>query len=162
MSKNSLRAILSPRREETIAVNLLGQIRLVAALLPHLLTKPRGAILTVSSALAFVPFVATPTYCATKAAIHSYSMSLRKQLKNTGVDVIEIIPPYVQSHLSGEQQATDPNAMPVGEFADEVMRILTTQSEATEIVVERAKSVRYAAESGALDKVFAHVNSMEI
>jgi uncharacterized oxidoreductase len=69
--------------EETIATNLLAPIRLTAALLPHFLTKPKAAVLTVSSGLAFVPMVATPTYSATKAAVHGYSMALREQLKDT-------------------------------------------------------------------------------
>ena len=63
--------------EATIATNLLGPIRLTAALLPHLQRQPKAAVLTVSSGLAFVPKASTPTYSATKAAIHSYSQSLR-------------------------------------------------------------------------------------
>ncbi|MDF2799243.1 MAG: short-chain dehydrogenase/reductase [Devosia sp.] len=86
-----------PVAEATVATNLLGPIRLTAALLPHLLAQPRAAVLTVSSGLAFVPKASTPTYSATKAAIHSYSQSLRHQLRHTGVEVIELAPPYVQT-----------------------------------------------------------------
>ena len=70
--------------ERTIATNLLGPIRLTAALLPRLRAQPRAAILMVLSGLAFVPMAATPTYSATKAAIHSYSISLRHQLRGAG------------------------------------------------------------------------------
>src|SRR5205085_7397964 len=110
--------------ETIVTTNLLGPIRLTAALLPSLRKQQRATIMTVSSGLAFVPLAMTPTYCATKAAIHSYSQSLRYQLKDTNVEVIEIIPPYVQTTLMGEQQANDPQAMPLNEFIAEVMEIL--------------------------------------
>ncbi|PZM17184.1 SDR family oxidoreductase [Rhizobium tubonense] len=145
--------------EETIATNLLGPIRLTAALLPHLQRQPQAAILTVSSGLAFVPMVLTPTYSATKAAIHSYSMSLRRQLEGTAVDVIEIVPPYVQTTLMGDHQASDPMAMPLDEFIAEVMEILSTRPDAAEVVVERCKPLRFAAENGNLDGLFQAINS---
>lgn len=145
--------------EETVLTNLLGPIRLTAALLPHLLRQERSTILTVSSGLAFVPLAATPTYSATKAAIHSYSMSLREQLKGTSTEVIEIAPPYVQTELMGTHQASDPRAMPLGEFIAEVMEILSTQPDATEIIVERCKPLRFAAENGNLQAVFQTLNS---
>ncbi len=94
--------------EAIVATNLLGPIRLTATLLPMLLSKPRAAIMTVSSGLAFVPLAVTPTYCATKAAIHSYTQSLRYQLQHTSVEVLELIPPYVQTELLGSEQLTDP------------------------------------------------------
>jgi uncharacterized oxidoreductase len=146
--------------EQTINTNLLGPIRLTAALLPHLRAQPRAAILTVSSGLAFVPMAATPTYSATKAAIHSYSMSLRHQLRGTAVEVIEIAPPYVQTHLMGEQQASDPNAMPLEDFITEVMQILSSQPDIAEVVVGRCIPLRFAAENGKLDATFQAVNSM--
>jgi len=98
--------------EAIVTTNILGPIRLTAALLPLLQNQPHSAIFTVSSGLAFVPNAATPTYSATKAAIHSYSVSLRHQLKSTTTEVIEIIPPYVQTQLTGEQQTIDPRAYP--------------------------------------------------
>ena len=69
-----------PTAEETIAINLLGPIRLTHALLPHLTARKDAVLMTVSSGLAFVPLALTPTYSATKAAIHSWSQSLRLQL----------------------------------------------------------------------------------
>lgn len=134
--------------EATIATNLLGPIRLTAALLPQLEKQPHAAILTVSSGLAFTPMAITPTYCATKAAIHSWSQSLRYQLKSTNIQVIEIAPPYVQTELMGSAQASDPRAMPLKDFIAEVIQILKTQPNATEVLVERVKPLRFAEASG--------------
>jgi len=145
--------------EETIATNLLGPIRLTTALLPHLLKQPRATVLTVSSGLAFVPLAATPTYSATKAAIHSWSIGLREQLKSTSVEVVEIAPPYVQTELLGPHQAVDPAAMPLAEFISEVMTILETQPEANEVIVERCKPLRHAEANGQFAQVFAALNA---
>lgn len=143
--------------EDTIATNLLGPIRLTAALLPHLLKQERAAILTVSSGLAFVPLATTPTYSATKAAIHSWSMALREQLKATPVEVIEIAPPYVQTELLGPQQAVDPAAMPLAEFTAEVMSLLESAPASGEVIVERCKPLRFAAENGQVGTIFAQL-----
>lgn len=145
--------------EETVATNLLGPIRLTSALLPHLLKQKRAAILTVSSGLAFVPLATTPTYSATKAAIHSWSMALREQLKATSVEVIEIAPPYVQTELLGPQQAVDPAAMPLAEFTAEVMSLLESAPASGEIIVERCKPLRFAAENGQVAAIFAQLNA---
>lgn len=136
--------------EATVTTNLLGPIRLTAALLPHLTAQPHGALMTVSSGLAYLPLAMTPTYCATKAAMHSYTESLRYQLKDTPLQVLELAPPYVQTELMGERQASDPHAMPLKDFIDEVMTILATQPEVSEILVERVKPLRFAA--GGSDK----------
>jgi len=134
--------------EAIIATNLLGPIRLTAALLPWLVTKPDGVIMAVSSGLAFVPLSMTPTYCATKAAIHSYAQSLRYQLRQTPVQVIELIPPYVQTELMGARQASDPNAMPLREFVSETMQILKKSPDTAEVCVERVVPLRRAEANG--------------
>ncbi len=144
--------------EATIATNLLGPIHLTAALLPTLLAQPRATIMNVTSGLAFVPLAMTPTYSATKAAIHSYTQSLRYRLQGSAVEVLELIPPYVQTGLMGERQANDPRAMPLGEYIIEVMEILQTQPEAMEICVERVKPLRFAERSGNYDAFFQHFN----
>ena len=146
--------------EATITTNLLGPIRLTAALLPQLLSQPHAAIMTVSSGLAFVPLAMTPTYGATKAAIHSYTQSLRYQLKDTNVQVIELIPPYVQTDLMGKRQANDPNAMPLADFISEVMGLLKSSPDADEICVERVKSRRFAEANGGYDAFFQQMNDM--
>src|SRR6202050_4061311 len=144
--------------EATIATNLLGPIRLTAALLPLLLKQPRAAIMTVTSGLAFVPMAMTPTYCATKAAIHSYTQSLRYQLRDTSVQVLELIPPYVQTELGGTHQANDPNAMPLKDFITETMKILKSSPDSAEICVERVKPLRFAEANGGYDAFFKNFN----
>ena len=131
--------------EAMITTNLLGPIRLTAALLPHLARRPAAAIVTVTSGLAFVPLASAPTYSATKAAMHSWSESLRYQLKDTKVEVIELPPPYVQTELTGAHQASDPRAMPLPEFVEESMRLLAAASTPQEVLVERVKPLRFAA-----------------
>jgi len=134
--------------EAIITTNLLGPIRLTAALLPQLQKQPQATIMTVSSGLAFIPMAITPTYCATKAAIHSWSQSLRYQLKSTNVEVVELAPPYVQTELMGSAQAADPRAMPLNDYLNEVIEIIKTQPNTTEILVERVKPLRFAEHSG--------------
>jgi uncharacterized oxidoreductase len=142
--------------EQIVAINLLGPIRLTAALLPLLQKQPKSTVMTVSSGLAFVPLALTPTYCATKAAIHSYTQSLRYQLKGTATEVLELIPPYVQTDLMHGK--ADPRAMPLDKFIAEVMDILKNQPDAVEICVENVKPLRLAAEKGMYDKVFNGMN----
>jgi uncharacterized oxidoreductase len=142
--------------EATININLLGPIRLTAALIRQLMSQPHGAILNVSSALAMVPAAMLPTYCASKAAIHSYTQSLRYQLRDTSLQVIEIVPPWTQTELQGER-GMHPKAMPLNEYISETMSILTSSPEATEIVVERAKPMRFA-ERGDYDEFFTKYN----
>jgi uncharacterized oxidoreductase len=143
--------------EAIITTNLLGPIRLTAALLPLLGKQPYSAIMNVSSGLAFVPLAPTPTYCATKAAIHSYTQSLRYQLKSTTTEVLELIPPYVATNLM--RGASDPRAMPLAEYIAEVMEILKTQPDVKEICVERVMGLYGAAASGHYDAVFNGLNA---
>jgi uncharacterized oxidoreductase len=143
--------------EATIATNLLGPIRLTAALLPHLQKQPHSAIINVSSGLAFLPLTLTPTYCATKAAIHSYTLSLRYQLRTTTTEVIELIPPYVQTHLM--DGAEDPRAMPLAAYIAEAMQIFKTQPTPAEICVENVKPLRFSAENGKFDFIFQALNA---
>jgi uncharacterized oxidoreductase len=85
--------------ETMVATNLVGPIQLTAALLPGLRKQPCSTLMAVTSGLGFVPIASVPTYCATKAGLHAYMQALRYQLKSTTVDVIEVIPPYVQTNL---------------------------------------------------------------
>ena len=143
--------------EAIVTTNLLGPIRLTAVLLPHLEKQPHAAILNVSSGLAFLPLALTPTYCATKAAIHSYTLSLRYQLRATRIEVLELVPPYVQTDLMNG--AEDPRAMPLAQFIAEVMEILKQQPTPKEICVENVKPLRHAAESGSFDQIFNGLNA---
>lgn len=148
--------------EATILTNLLGPIRLINALLPLFQKQKKATVMNVTSGLAFIPLAATPTYCATKAAVHSYTESLRHQLKDTEIEVLELAPPYVATHLMGDHQAEDPRAMPLEEFISEVMEILKSNPEATEILVKRVEPLRFAASGGIENygKVFKGLNAM--
>jgi uncharacterized oxidoreductase len=150
----------SAKAEAMITTNILGPIRLTSALLPHLLKQSRATIINVSSGLAFVPLPSGPTYSATKAALHSYTQSLRFQLKDTPVEVLEIIPPYVQTELGGPSQAVDPRAMPLKDFIAETMQILKSQPEATENIVENVKPLRFAEATGSYDKAFERLSQL--
>ena len=143
--------------EAIIATNLLGPIRLTHALMPQLLAQPQAAIITVSSGLAFVPLAATPTYSASKAAIHSWTQSLRHQLSGTGVRVHELAPPAVQTDLMPGQKDS-PHAMPFEAFIDEVMSILAQAPVPDEILVQRVLGFRLAEAQGRHAETFAMLN----
>lgn len=141
--------------ERMVVTNVLGPIRLINALVDHLSAQKDACIINVSSGTAFVPYPASPTYSASKAAIHSYTAAIRPLLK-VRVEVIEIVPPQVQTELT-PGQSQDPNSMPLDGFADEVMTLLHgdgTQSPA-EICVERVRYFRDAERTGNFDEVLA-------
>ena len=143
--------------EATIATNLLGPIRLTAALLPHLRRQCEATVLNLTSGLAFVPRAETPTYGATKAAMHSYTQSLRFLLRNTTVKVIELVPPLIATDLMPGQRH-NPRAMPLDQFIQESLALLAAEGQAPEILVERVKMQRNAEIRGDFDKVFAMIN----
>ncbi len=141
--------------EATVVTNLLGPIRMIDALVDHLSAQPDAAIVNMTSGLAFVPLPKTPTYSATKAALHSYTVALRVQLKDR-VEVIEIAPPAVRTELTPGQSTRD-GYMPLDAFADEVMALLTAQPTPTEVLVENVRFLRNAEAEGhyaqALDRL---------
>jgi uncharacterized oxidoreductase len=142
--------------EAIITTNLLGPIRLTAVLLPLLQKQSTSTVMNVSSGLAFVPLALTPAYCATKAALHSYTLSLRYQLKATKIEVLELVPPYVATDLMGG--ASDPRAMPLKDYIAETMEILKSQPGSGEICVKNVEPLRGAVESGKFDAVFQGFN----
>ncbi len=144
--------------EATITTNLLGPIRLIDALVEHLAATPNAAIVNVTSGLAFVPLVTTPTYNATKAAMHSYTVSLRAVLEGK-VEVIELAPPAVQTELT-PGQSQRPGYQPLEEFADEVMALFGQVPTPTEVLVERVKPLRFAEREGQFEEVLAHLTAM--
>lgn len=127
--------------EAMIETNLLGAVRLTSALLPLLQGKPGATIINVSSTQAFVPLPFSPIYCATKAALHAWTFGLRLQLAEAGIDVIEIIPPAVQTELT-PGQSTSEYAMPLDAFISETMALLRYSPPLSEICVEQARSWR--------------------
>ena len=128
--------------EATVATNLLGPIRLWAAWADFLTAKEEATLITVSSGLAFTPLALTPTYDATKSAIHALSDAWRLQLAGTGVQVIELVPPAVQTDLMPGPNT--PNAMPLDDYLTETVALLEQHPDATEILVERVKPLRFS------------------
>lgn len=122
----------------TVDTNLLGPIRMTSALIEHLKTRQNAVVAYTSSVLAFVPLAVTGIYSATKAALHSYILSQRFMLRNTGVRVLEIAPPWVRTELMNSQEAEQ--AMPLDQFIAETMVVLGTDQD--EILVESAKAFR--------------------
>jgi uncharacterized oxidoreductase len=103
-----------------IETNLSGPIRMVKTFLPHLKTKAAAAIVNVTSGLAFTPLPSSPVYCATKAGLHSYTLSLRVQMKNTKVKVFELAPPATETELLGHLDATDRKGISIMNVTDMV------------------------------------------
>lgn len=132
--------------EESVAINLLGTIRMTYAFLPQLAKKKNSVIINVSSSLAFVPFPIAMTYSATKAAVHAFTEGLRVQLADTSVRVIELAPPGVRTTLFGQE--SDEQAMPLEDFLDETLTLLHSEPTPKEIIVERAKFFRTAEATG--------------
>ena len=141
--------------DETVAINLLGTIRLAAAVLPHLLKQPAATFVTVSSGLAFVPLAATPTYSATKAAIHSWTQALRTQLAGTSVKVVEWAPPAVATDLM-PGHAENPNSMPLADFTAESLALFEAGHDA--VLVERVKFLSGAEGRGDYAEVYRALN----
>lgn len=139
--------------EDTVATNLLGTIRVTTAFLPFLIGKDDAVVMTVSSGLAYVPLPATPTYSATKAAVHSFTEALRVQVADSGVQVIELVPPATATTLMGLDKS--PIAMPVEDFLTEVMTLLETRPDADQVLVERVHRQRFAVADGTYDAVLA-------
>ncbi|MGP4052234.1 SDR family oxidoreductase [Streptomyces sp. 2A115] len=154
-----LESVLDPAglqvAEDHVATNLLGTIRMTYAFLPLLVGKDDAVVMNVTSALAFVPFPSTPTYSATKAALHSFSESLRIQLAgaDAGVQVIEVVPAGVRTTLMGQQDSEQ--AMPLDDFLTEVLDLLREKPDAKELVVEPARFIRDAVATGSYDDVLA-------
>lgn len=145
--------------EEAVAINLLGTIRMTYAFLPQLVSNNDSVIINVSSALAFVPFPSAMTYSATKAAVHSFTESLRVQLAATSVRVVELAPPGVRTKLYG--QGNDEHAMPLDEFLDEALTLLHAQATPKEIVVERAQFLRRAEANGTYDSALEMLSAVD-
>ena len=139
--------------------NVLGLIRVTAEFMPHLQKQDHATIVNVSSGLAFVPLARFPVYCATKAAVHSFSVSLRQQLKDSKVKVLELIPPYVDTELGGGSKtrpAGAPVPMPLDQFITETMSELAGDGD--EIAIGPAKNLVAATAPESFKKAFAGMN----
>ena len=138
----------------TIQTNITSVLQLSMALLPSLRAQPHATLMVTTSGLAFVPYPPGPVYSATKAFLHNWLDALRMQLRKTSVEVLELAPPYVQTELGGAQQVSDPRAMPLDVFTDEVMTILERNNiEKGEILVENVKPLRWAEKNGSYQQM---------
>ncbi|MDP4510169.1 SDR family oxidoreductase [Nonomuraea turcica] len=157
LRENLLDPASLPVAEDHVAINLLGTIRMTYAFLPLLAGKDDAVVMNVTSAMGFVPLAATPTYSATKAALHAFCESLRVQLADSGVQVIEVIPPAVRTTLLGQQD--DERSMPLEDYLTEALDLLRERPDAREIVVERARLFRDATANGTYDDVLAMLSN---
>jgi len=145
--------------EAMVETNILGTLRVVGALLPDLKRQPDAVIMATTSNLAYVPKAIFPTYCATKAFLHSWLQSLRHQLRDVPIEVLELAPPYVRTELTGQHQASDPRGMPLDTYVAEVMALLEAHDHpGGEVLVERARGERVAEREGRYEAVFAAMN----
>jgi uncharacterized oxidoreductase len=143
--------------ERIVETNINGPLRLVAAFIEHLQTRPAATLMTVSSGLAHTPLAHTPSYNGTKAFIHRYSETIRLQLAGTTVQVIELVPPAVQTELMAGN-SVNKHFMPLDVFVDEVMALLESQPDAQEILVDTVKFLRFAEVEGRYAAAVAAVN----
>jgi uncharacterized oxidoreductase len=140
-----------------IDINLKGLIRVSAAALPLLRKQPKARLINIASSLAYIPRIAWPIYSATKAAVHSFTLSLREQLKRTNISVIEIIPPVVETDLHNAQSTRPPGALKLDAFVTAAMKGL--EAERLEIPIGRAKLLRM--ESRMAPRFFFRMNNKE-
>lgn len=121
-----------------ITTNLLGPIRMSSALVEHLKAQPQATIINNTSVLAFLPLATNAVYSATKAAMHSFTLSQRFKLRNSSVKVVEIAPPWVNTDLV--HKSDDPRAMPLGAFVEQTLAKLGT--DADEVYVDAIQAIR--------------------
>jgi uncharacterized oxidoreductase len=132
--------------EDEIETNLRAPVHLAALFIPHLAEQGEAAIVNVSSGLAFIPLAAMPVYCASKAAIHSFSLSLRHQLKETSIKVFEIIPPIVDTELhKGERERRGQKDRGIKPREVALAALQALEADDYELAVGRAKSLQVGA-----------------
>ncbi len=154
----NLGAAAYPTDESEIATNLEAPIHLCALFVPHLMKQKEPAIVNVSSGLAYVPMSSTPVYCATKAGLHSFCISLRHQLRGTPIKVFEILPPWTDTELGGAPEEGEEHGYrgaPAAQVAEEAVAALARDE--FEIAVGDAKNLREGARR-AFDETFRGMN----
>jgi len=140
---------------QEIAINLEAPIHLCQLFIPHLREQMKPVIVNVSSGLAFAPFTAAPIYSATKAALHSFSLALRQQLLQTSIEVVEVIPPAVNTDLGGA--GLHNTGAPLGDFADDIIQRL---SQGEQEIAYGTAQTRSRASRDELDAYFAQMNKL--
>ena len=145
---------------EEVETNINGVLRVTDAFLAHLKSKPYAALVNVSSGLAFVPMARFPVYCATKAFVHSFTVSLREQLHGTKIEVLELAPPWVKTDLDTRHPATAPadrGPMPLDAFIEEAMKEFATG--AVQLNVAGAKYLYGGGVSERFQSTFEQINA---
>lgn len=141
--------------EDEIDINLKAPIYLSALFIPVLSKQKEAAIVNISSGLGFVPIASMPIYCATKAAIHLFSISLRHQLKNTSIKVFEIIPPTTDSELDKGRKGTVNRGIPSSDVAKAALSAL--EKDEFELAVGMAEGLRAGSKTN-FDQIFKNIN----
>lgn len=144
--------------EAEVTTNLLGPIRLTDALIDHLKAQDGAAIVNVTSGLAFVPMPKAATYSATKAALHSYTVSLRKKLEGQ-IEVIELAPPGVQTELTPGQSSRE-GYMPLDDYAAAVMAQFLSDNTPAEVLVPNSRMLREAEQTGIFEEALDRLASL--
>jgi uncharacterized oxidoreductase len=144
--------------EQTLITNVLGPIRMTNAFVDHLSAQADAVIVNTTSGLAFVPLVAAPSYSASKAALHSWTVSLREQLRGK-VEVIELAPPAVRTELT-PGQSTREGYMPLDDYAAEVISLFQQVPTPSEILVENVKFLRNAEREGRFDAAVSMIAAL--
>ena len=145
--------------EAVVNTNILSPLRVTAAVLPVLRHQKDATLVVTTSNLAFIPRADFPSYCASKAFLHSWLQSVRHQLRKVPVEVLELSPPYVATELTGPGQVSDPRAVPLDAYVAEVMQLLEMGNHpGGEVLVERDYFRRTAERDGRYDEVFAAIN----
>ena len=145
---------------EEVETNINGVLRMTDAFLAHLKSKPYAVLVNVSSGLAFVPMARFPVYCATKAFVHSFTVSLRQQLRGSTIEVLELAPPWVKTELDTRHPATAPadrGPMPLDAFIEEAMKEFAT--DAVQLNVAGAKYLYGGGVSERFDSTFEQINA---
>jgi len=144
--------------EDEIEVNLKAYVHLSALFIPLFLKKEEAAIINVSSGLCFVPIAIMPVYCATKAAIHSFTQSLRHQLSDTSIRVFEVIPPTVDTELdkgARAQRRQEDRGIPPVEVAKATLKAL--ENDQYEVTIGMAENLRMGATTNP-EQIFQNIN----
>lgn len=139
--------------QQELAINLEAPIHLCQLFIPHLREQTKPAIVNVSSGLAFAPFTQAPVYSATKAALHSFTLTLRQQLLPTPIQVVEVIPPAVNTDLGGT--GLHNFGAPLNDFADDIIQRL---AEGEQEIAYGTAQTRSRASRDELDAYFAEMN----
>lgn len=144
--------------ENEIDINLTAPIHLSAYFIPDLLKQKDSAIINISSGLAFVPIAAMPIYCATKAAMHSFSVSIRHQLRDTSIKVFEVIPPIVDTELdkgTRDERGQEDKGIPPAEVAKATLKAI--EKDEYEIVIGMAQNLQMGSRNDP-EKIFQGIN----